>query len=29
MRRSITLSRFANAPPQMKRMFVVSIVRNS
>ena len=29
MRRSITWSRFANAPPQMNRMFVVSIVRNS
>ena len=29
IRRSITLSRFANAPPQMNRMFVVSIVRNS
>ena len=29
MRRSITLSRSANAPPQMNRMFVVSIVRNS
>ena len=29
MRRSITLSRFANAPPQMNNTFVVSIVRNS
>ena len=29
MRRSMTLSRLANAPPQMNRMFVVSIVRNS
>src|SRR5215208_2029453 len=29
IRRSTTLSRFAKAPPQMKRMFVVSIVRNS
>ena len=29
MRRSITWSRFANAPPQMKSTFVVSIVRNS
>ena len=26
---SMTLSRFANAPPQMNRMFVVSMVRNS
>ena len=29
MRRSMTLSRLANAPPQMNRTFVVSIVRNS
>ena len=29
MRRSITLSSSANEPPQMKRMLVVSIVRNS
>ena len=29
MRRSMILSRPANAPPQMKRMFVVSIERNS
>ena len=29
MRRSMTLSRFANAPPQMNSTFVVSIVRNS
>ena len=29
IRRSTTLSRSANAPPQMNRMFVVSIVRNS
>ena len=29
MRRSITLSSSANAPPQMNRMFVVSMVRNS
>ena len=29
IRRSITLSRSAKAPPQMNRMFVVSMVRNS
>ena len=29
IRRSITLSRFANEPPQTNRMLVVSIVRNS
>ena len=29
IRFSITLSRFANEPPQTNRMFVVSIVRNS
>ena len=29
IRRSMTLSRFANAPPQMNRTFVVSIDRNS
>ena len=29
MRRSMILSRSANAPPQMNRMFVVSIDRNS
>ncbi len=29
IRRSMTLSRFANAPPQTNRMFVVSMVRNS
>jgi hypothetical protein len=28
-RRSITPSRFANAPPQMNRTFVVSMERNS
>ena len=28
-RREMTLSRSANAPPQMNRMFVVSIDRNS